>query len=342
VSQAHSNVAVLMPIHGSAPFLEASLLSVAAEAALSSQRGISVEVLLVLDRPSKEAERTVAAFEARSPDVRVLETTKPGIAQALNCGIAAARSTFIARLDSDDLMLPGRLESQVRAFDTKDSPLLVGGQFVRWSNGRIRTTSNLPLDSARISRALHRGVHAISHSSVMIPTSVLRRNGGYADVHLAEDWDLFLRLSQEGPLNNLERSVIVYRFHGTSETGKQLVSVHKQIRCVILEHRATSDPSKLSHRPSSGIDRGVTLLLAYSRAISQVAYRRSLASSSTSLRYLWLACAALLDPVTSMIRVGGQLRGNQRRTDAQLAEDQRVPRSRPTARELGEVTADTT
>lgn len=67
------------------------------------------EVILVDDRPAGAGERDWG------PDVRVVRTTgRVGAAQARNLGMQAARGSFIAFLDDDDVWLPGHLESAYR------------------------------------------------------------------------------------------------------------------------------------------------------------------------------------------------------------------------------------
>ncbi len=53
----------------------------------------------------------VAGFT--DPRLRCLHREHRGISAAMNAGLAAARGRYIARLDSDDLWLPGMLETQV-------------------------------------------------------------------------------------------------------------------------------------------------------------------------------------------------------------------------------------
>ena len=55
------------------------------------------------------------AFAERDPRVRALAGEGRGIARALNLAAAAARAPLLARMDADDIALPGRLRAQVAA-----------------------------------------------------------------------------------------------------------------------------------------------------------------------------------------------------------------------------------
>ncbi|KAF0675897.1 glycosyltransferase family 2 protein [Profundibacterium mesophilum] len=79
-----------------------------------SQKGPSLEVIVVPDGDDPAA----IASLARIGDPR-LRIVRPGAhvgnAEARNCGIRAARGTWIALLDDDDLWLEGKLAAQIEA-----------------------------------------------------------------------------------------------------------------------------------------------------------------------------------------------------------------------------------
>jgi len=87
------------------------LLVRAVESALS-QTLREIEVLVVLDGPQPDA---LAALEAvDDPRLRICVLPEPvGFAGALNAGVRAARSPWIAILDDDDVWLPGKLAIQI-------------------------------------------------------------------------------------------------------------------------------------------------------------------------------------------------------------------------------------
>lgn len=72
--------------------------------------------LLIIDDASSDGALTVAnELAAQDPRIRVIVLKQNrGVAHARNAGIAQARGQYIAFLDSDDLWLPDKLESQIR------------------------------------------------------------------------------------------------------------------------------------------------------------------------------------------------------------------------------------
>jgi glycosyltransferase involved in cell wall biosynthesis len=102
-------VSVIVPAFNSGKFLEETLRSAA------GQTYRNLEILVVDDGSTDGSAAVAAAFAARDPRFRVLRKANGGIASARNFGIAAARGSFIAPLDHDDLWHPAKIEKQVRA-----------------------------------------------------------------------------------------------------------------------------------------------------------------------------------------------------------------------------------
>ncbi len=86
----------------------------AAESALA-QTWAELEVLIIADGPDPQ---TRAAVQGLDPRLRYLELPEnAGPAAARNAGVRASHGQWLAFLDDDDLMLPGRIEAQMQFAD---------------------------------------------------------------------------------------------------------------------------------------------------------------------------------------------------------------------------------
>ena len=112
-------VTVLIPTYQSAGFISEAIDSV-----LTQSYG-DYEILIVDDDSTDATVDILNGY--RDGRIRVIRGPGEGLAAALNRGIAQARGEYIARLDSDDLMAPGRLEKQVRYMDGHPEVLVCGG-----------------------------------------------------------------------------------------------------------------------------------------------------------------------------------------------------------------------
>lgn len=297
------DVSVLMPIFGQAPYLDEALDSVALEVGSAREVGIRVESVLILDRPSAATRDRVFDFLSRNPDTQVIESGTPGLVPALNLGLSCVNSALVARFDSDDVMLPGRLATQVHAFEDDPDLVLIGGQIRRWSRNRVVSTSFLPLEHDGIVRKLRRGRHAISHSSCMFRIDSVRKLGGYRKLAQAEDWDLYLRLASVGRLANLAQAVTLYRFHEWSITGRDAHLTQQGIQQAITIHRFDKHGAALG---IGELPHHLTLrrrLRVSRRAKAQILYRRALCEHYTLARAVFYLVAGLMDAGAAAERV---------------------------------------
>lgn len=138
-----------------------------------------------------------------------------GTPLALNAGIGVAEGRYVARLDSDDLSLPGRFDTQVAVFESRPDLVLLGGCAVLMdASGGAEKEFEVPRGAGNVARILvHR--NAFVHSSVMIRSDALRSISGYDSRLLRmQDYDLFMRLAAVGEVDNLPIVLVKYRIHG--------------------------------------------------------------------------------------------------------------------------------
>src|SRR3954454_18671048 len=119
-------VSVIIPAYNAAHHIVESLASV------QQQTLKDVEVIVVDDGSKDATVATVAPF-ASSLDLVLIEQANAGAAAARNVGILHARSRYCAFLDADDVMLPERLELQVRLLDEQPDVALVHTDLVTFN-----------------------------------------------------------------------------------------------------------------------------------------------------------------------------------------------------------------
>ncbi len=197
-------VSVLLPYRDAAETIEEALSSVLAE------RGIAFEVIAVDDGSRDDGALRVARVAGRDPRVVPARTEGVGIARALAGAAEMARGELLARMDGDDVSVPGRLAASaemlaahpelgvvgtlVDAFPEGGeggSPALGEGtrRYVAWLNGLVS-----PADHDRDLFV----ESPLCHPSVTMRRAALVAAGGYRDVPWPEDYDLWLRLHAAG------------------------------------------------------------------------------------------------------------------------------------------------
>ncbi|MEW6429466.1 MAG: glycosyltransferase family A protein [Thermodesulfobacteriota bacterium] len=178
-----------------------------------------VEEIIVVDDGSQDD--TARLLARIFPEIHLLRLCGAGCGPARNTGAAAASGDILMFLDSDDFWLPHHVERLQRALDrghalaygtTLTFDLLAGGSFLVPDTG-----AGIEGDCAA----------ALSSWCFLLPSAfAVRRElfaaaGGFSDLPLAEDWDLFCRLAHRNSFGFCGPEPITVRhLHAGSACGR--------------------------------------------------------------------------------------------------------------------------
>lgn len=150
--------------------------------------------------------------------VVVRQQRNRGIPAASNAGLAIARGHYVARLDADDVSLPGRLARQAAFLDEHPEVALVSMNYeLMRSDGTVLRRTHHD-DSAAVLRYLLIFGNSIGgHSQVMYRRETVLAVGGYSEeCPFALDYDLWTRLVECGDFVILPEIGMRYRLHDGS------------------------------------------------------------------------------------------------------------------------------
>ncbi len=190
------SVSVLLSVYNGAGEIGRSLDS------LFAQELADFELVVVDDGSVDESARRVE--ERREPRFRVIRQENEGLTTALNRGLSECRAPLVARLDCGDTCHPRRLLLQKQFMDQRRNVLACGCRVRRLDeHGRELGVSEVVCDPGELHQGLMR-INLFQHSSLMMRREALDAIGGYREFfRYAQDLDLLLRLSEQGPLGNL-------------------------------------------------------------------------------------------------------------------------------------------
>jgi GT2 family glycosyltransferase len=235
-------VSVLIPAYNGERYLDAALAGVLAD------DDPPREVIVVDDGSTDRTPAILDAWRQKDARLVVLTQANAGVVAALEHGRRAVRAPLIARLDADDIAYPGRLAAQAAAFARDPGLVLLGAALDRIDGEGKRTgVIAYPTGSARLLEILPRA-NAFSSSSVMMRADAVEAVGGYRPLFpAAEDYDLWLRLSEHGRIANLPERLGAYRVHGSSMSAvsavRQALSAALARRCAALRREGKADPA---------------------------------------------------------------------------------------------------
>ena len=101
-------ISVVMPAYNAEKTIAESIETVL------KQTHENIELIIVDDASIDGTASIINTYARKNPQIRILRNTKNiGVAETRNKGIEAAKSDWIALLDSDDLWEPDKLERQI-------------------------------------------------------------------------------------------------------------------------------------------------------------------------------------------------------------------------------------
>ena len=188
-------VSVIMPVRDGGDYLATAVESILA------QTHSALELILVDDHSVDDA---ISGLSTTDPRLVLMKNAGRGVSSAFNTGLSRARGEFIARMDSDDISLPARIESQYSYLESHPELDICGACVEIFTDGEV-AGGNIRyqawLNACRSPESIHRELFI--ESPIPNPTAMFRREailrlGGYRDPDWPEDYDLYLRADTLG------------------------------------------------------------------------------------------------------------------------------------------------
>ncbi len=193
-------VSILLPVFNAAEFLQACLRS------LERQTLNDFELIAVDDGSIDGSIEILREWGRSDGRLRVLERPHRGLVPSLNDGLALCRAPLVARMDADDIAHPRRLELQAEMLQARPEVAVVSCLIRHFPAHQVAQGFRLYddwLNSLVDHDAMYRERFVespVAHPSVMFRKRAVEEVGGYRDRGWPEDYDLWLRLFEQGSL----------------------------------------------------------------------------------------------------------------------------------------------
>jgi glycosyltransferase involved in cell wall biosynthesis len=218
-----------MPAYNAGKYIGEAIASVL------DQSFADFELLIIDDGSFDNTLSVIQGFN--DPRIRLLIQGNKGISAALNTGLQAAKGTYIARFDADDVCLPHRLARQVLFLDENPDYLVIGSdaEYIAENGEHLFDFKCAGHPYCELLDNLLRTCPFI-HSAVMYRKDAILQAGGYCqDAHNFEDYLLWVKLVRTGKCCNLPEPLIKVRINPDSVTideqwrGKRFRRLKRQI-----------------------------------------------------------------------------------------------------------------
>ena len=206
-------VSVVMPVYNPGKYLVDAIDSIL------SQTFSNFEFIIVDDASTDGSWKIIKSFAKK--DSRIIAFKNKinlGVSLTSNIAISQARGKYIARMDSDDVSTPDRLQKQVDFLKNHPQIIVVGGQCaIVDENNQVVGFKKFPLTQNQIKDMIFWAV-PIQQGYMMVNTSLLPKNFTWyhPSKFSAEEVDLYFNLLKYGHFANLPDNLYFYRKISTS------------------------------------------------------------------------------------------------------------------------------
>lgn len=211
-------VSVIMPVYNAGNFLCEAIESIL------SQTYQNFELIIINDASTDQSGKVIREYVNKYPNkikaVHLKKNINGGGDAAGNVGFALAKGEYIARMDSDDIADPIRLEKQVRYMQTHKTIDVLGScAEVINAKGEVTGEKNVPLTHKEILQEFFT-FHPMIHPTVMVRRSSIIGNVLYSQqLPSNNDYLTFFKLIMTGKrFANLPDKLLSYRLHGTNDS----------------------------------------------------------------------------------------------------------------------------
>lgn len=234
-----ADVDVVIPLYNCAEFIEQAIRSV------QEQTAPVKSIIIVNDGSTDVGPQKIAAMAAKDKRILLLNGPNHGASAARNRGILAASSPLVAFLDADDFWEPDKIARQLAVMEQG------GFSFSHTLAEAVDEQScpvNVPLHTGNVDVPptfdnIRLGLYPVvgSASAVLTWRDLLLRAGLFAErENFGEDWDMWARLAQYGPVARVDSPLTRIRIrlnsvqHSISAETRALSRLHSRI--IVARH----------------------------------------------------------------------------------------------------------
>jgi len=228
-------ISVVMSVYNGEKYIEEAIQSIL------RQTYQDFEFIIVNDCSTDKTVEIINSF--KDTRIKIIENLENiGLTKSLNKGIKCTKGEYIARMDADDISLPHRFETQVGFLEKNKDYALIGSSFYQVNEeGKTVFWTRVLTEDSEIRRGL-KNQNWFGHGSVLIRKSAFIECEGYnEEFECAQDYDLWLRISEKFKIANIEEPLYCWRFatDNITITKKKKQIYYKELAITMAEIRNT-------------------------------------------------------------------------------------------------------
>jgi len=217
-------VSIVIPVHNGEKYIREALES------CINQTYSTLEIIVVDDESTDGTLDILREYERKDNRIKAISVSKQnGLGNVINIGIRQSAGKYIARMDSDDVMYPTRLEKQIEYLESNPDCVAVGGQIdIIDVDSKITGHREYAVEDKGIKKNMFL-FQPFAHPAVTMRKAVAESIGLYPEnMWKVEDVKFFFLLGQKGTYHNLSDTVLKYRMTFNTESQSKMVEHFKK------------------------------------------------------------------------------------------------------------------
>jgi glycosyltransferase involved in cell wall biosynthesis len=221
----HPKITVIMPVFNGEQYLKMAIDSIL------NQTLTDFEFIIIDDNSSDGSLEIIKSYDDHRIKL-IRNDANLGTSASKNKALEASLGEYVAFLDCDDYAYPSRLAEQLEFMENNPDFGMVGS----WVEV-MDTNSELTGEVWRYIESHHKIPAILLFQNYFAQSAVFMRKSALPDrlykYEPAEDYDLWVRLSRNFPVGNLQKFLIRYRLHSNSLSQKSIELINKNIQDII-------------------------------------------------------------------------------------------------------------
>lgn len=211
-------VSVVIPCYNHERFVQDSIQSVI------DQTYQNIELIIIDDGSKdgsvKKIQQMIPTCQERFIRFEFRHRPNKGLSATLNEALEWCEGEFFSPLASDDRYLRNKVLSQVEKISEFDEVIALSSNisYIDETDNFIRNTNKL--ERIYYFEDIFLAEYFLPAASTLIKTKVLKEINGYDETRKIEDWDMWLKLAQKGPIVFMQETLSFYRLHETNTSKK--------------------------------------------------------------------------------------------------------------------------
>ena len=236
------DISVLMPIYNTKIcFLKQCIRSICSQTFEGN-----IQLVIINDGSNNEVKNYLEQIQSKNNITIKLHHNEDnlGICKSLNIGLELCESELIARMDSDDVMMPNRLQTQYDYFKRRPDTDILGSGIKTFCDEDVMPNidNNFPLEIDPKWIVKNNIGFFLPHPTVMFKKSCIKELNGYDEnmKGYAEDYDLWIRaLIKRKKIRIIRQVLVLYRSHNDQLSRKMKPEFQVKIKEIRNKLRRT-------------------------------------------------------------------------------------------------------